>query len=66
MIQVHICPPEPPASPLPQAEREGRHPADEQLAQRLRDQQAKPSASSAFPDSQRAQELTRHNLNENA
>ncbi|MFD6467902.1 RNase A-like domain-containing protein [Streptomyces goshikiensis] len=51
---------------------------DEQLAQRLRDQQAngptqawpfgkpKPSASSAFPDYQRAQELTQHNLNENA
>ncbi|MFF0213768.1 RNase A-like domain-containing protein [Streptomyces vinaceus] len=51
---------------------------DEQLAQRLRDQQAagptaawpygkpKPSASSAFPDYERAQELTQHNLNENA
>ncbi|MFB7262620.1 RNase A-like domain-containing protein [Streptomyces nojiriensis] len=51
---------------------------DEQLAQRLRDQQAngptqawpfgkpKPSASSAFPNYERAQELTQHNLNENA
>ncbi|MDX3536314.1 hypothetical protein PV721_18415 [Streptomyces sp. MB09-01] len=51
---------------------------DEQLAQRLRDQQGggpttawphgkpKPSASSAFPNYQRAQELTQYNLNENA
>ncbi|MET9573382.1 RNase A-like domain-containing protein [Streptomyces virginiae] len=50
----------------------------EQLAQRLRDQQSngptqawpygkpKPSASSAFPNYQRAQELTQHNLNQNA
>ncbi|MFE2129549.1 RNase A-like domain-containing protein [Streptomyces amritsarensis] len=51
---------------------------DEQLAQRLRDQQGngptqawpygkpKPSASSAFPNYQRAQELTQYNLNQNA
>ncbi|MFJ9551496.1 RNase A-like domain-containing protein [Streptomyces erythrochromogenes] len=52
---------------------------DEQLAQRLRDQQPnpnptqawpfgkpKPRASSAFPNYQRAQELTQYNLNENA
>ncbi|MEU8761069.1 RNase A-like domain-containing protein [Streptomyces sp. NPDC048659] len=50
---------------------------DEQLAQRLRDQQAngptlawpygkpKPSASSAFPNYERAQELTEYNLNHN-
>ncbi|MFC9702340.1 RNase A-like domain-containing protein [Streptomyces sp. NPDC056943] len=50
---------------------------DEQLTQRLRDQQSngptetwpygkpKPGASSAFPNYQRAQELTEHNLNRN-
>ncbi|MFF8271338.1 RNase A-like domain-containing protein [Streptomyces sp. NPDC016562] len=50
---------------------------DEQLAQRLRDQQQngptqawpygkpKPSASSSFPTYQRAQELTQYNLNQN-
>ncbi|MFC5800958.1 RNase A-like domain-containing protein [Streptomyces formicae] len=50
---------------------------DEQLAQRLRDQQANgptqawphgkpmPSGSSAFPNYQRAEELTEHNLNQN-
>jgi hypothetical protein len=50
---------------------------DEQLAQRLRDQQSngptqawphgkpKPSASSAFPNYQRAEELTEYNLNQN-
>ncbi|MFD4741605.1 MULTISPECIES: RNase A-like domain-containing protein [Streptomyces] len=51
---------------------------DEQLMQRLRDQvqgnqtqtwpfgKPKTKASSAFPDYQRAQELTQHNLNQNA
>ncbi|MFD4868658.1 RNase A-like domain-containing protein [Streptomyces sp. NPDC058412] len=51
---------------------------DQQLMQRLRDQvqgnptqtwpfgKPKTKASSAFPDYQRAQELTQHNLNENA
>ncbi|MCX2182106.1 hypothetical protein KV205_16415 [Streptomyces sp. SKN60] len=50
---------------------------DEQLAQRLRDQQVagptpawpygkpRPSASSAFPNYQRAEELTEYNLNQN-
>ncbi|MFD5029531.1 RNase A-like domain-containing protein [Streptomyces sp. NPDC058405] len=50
---------------------------DEQLAQRLRDQQSNgptqawpygkpmPSGSSAFPNYQRAEELTEHNLNKN-
>ncbi|MEU5160478.1 RNase A-like domain-containing protein [Streptomyces sp. NPDC020875] len=50
---------------------------DEQLAQRLRDQQVKgateawphgkpyPSSSSAFPDYQRAERLTEYNLNQN-
>ncbi|CAM5466526.1 RNase A-like domain-containing protein [Streptomyces narbonensis] len=50
---------------------------DEQLAQRLRDQQSggptltwpygrpRPSASSAFPNYQRAEELTEYNLNKN-